>query len=154
MTSRKWMVAPVLALLACGSAPDNGTAAEKLTSSDAPSSPALATPAAGTGSACKMVTAPDAEPSPTREAGDTTRPASLRADVVAFRQRRDECDHFRGEEPYDAERAAFLHAALARTCKGTDAELAGLRKRYARDRAALRALVDYDPNVDPLEDDL
>lgn len=128
MMSRQWIGGSVLALAACGSAPDNAAATGHPLPADAPS---LATPAAG----------------------DAPRPASRLADVVAFRQRRDECDHFRGEEPYDAKRAAFLRAALARTCKGTDVELAALRKRYAGNPAALRALAGYEPNVEPPKDD-
>ena len=149
--SRQWIGGSVLALAACGSAPDNAAATGHPLPVDAPS---LATPAAGGGSAGNSGAAPDAAHSPMRAAGDAPRPASRLADVVAFRQRRDECDHFRGEEPYDAKRAAFLRAALARTCKGTDAELAALRKRYAGNPAALRALAGYEPTVEPPKDDL
>ena len=46
----------------------------------------------------------------------------LPAEVIAFRDRRDACDHFRGEDPYDAKRGAFLAAEMARTCTGTDRE--------------------------------
>ena len=79
--------------------------------------------------------------------------ATLPADVRAFKKRRDECDHFRGEEPYDAERAAFLRAALSRTCDGTDAELAALRRRYAADATVVAALADYDDLVEPGQDE-
>ena len=149
--SRKWMSGPVLALAACGSAPDNAAATGKPMAADAP---LLATPAAGGNVAGHTVAAPVAAPSATRDTGDAARPAPRPADVVAFRRRRDECDHFRGEEPYDATRAAFLRAALARTCKGTDAQLAALRKRYAGNAALLRALAGYESNVEPPKDDL
>lgn len=74
--------------------------------------------------------------------------AALPADVVAFRAKRDECDQFRGEEPYDAERAAFLEKALERTCSGTDAELKALRTRYASDAAAIKALAGYEDAIE------
>ena len=54
-------------------------------------------------------------------------------DVRAFVARRDLCDHFRGEEPYDAERAAFLAKRTRQTCSGSDATLMRLRQRYAND---------------------
>lgn len=74
--------------------------------------------------------------------------AALPADVVAFQAKRDECDHFRGEEPSDPARAAFLEKALARTCKGTDAELTALRKRHAGTPAVVAALAAYEDDVE------
>lgn len=76
-----------------------------------------------------------------------TAPA-LPADVAAFKEKRDSCDHFRGEEPYDAERGAFLAKQLEATCKGTDKALADLRARYAGDAAAKAALADYETQVE------
>jgi hypothetical protein len=72
----------------------------------------------------------------------------LPADVVTFRTRRDDCDHFRGEEAYDAERKAFLKAALQRTCTGTDRELAALRRRHAANPAAVAALRNYEDRIE------
>jgi len=74
--------------------------------------------------------------------------ASLPADVAAFRARRDACDHFRGEEPYDAKRAAFLAAEIAKACTGTDRELADLRKRHAGDAAAMDVLNGYEDDIE------
>jgi hypothetical protein len=70
------------------------------------------------------------------------------ADVAAFRDQRDQCDHFRGEDPYDAKRAAELAEQLDKFCKGTDARLAGLRKKYAAQPAVLESLKDYEPQVE------
>lgn len=72
----------------------------------------------------------------------------LPADILAFRAKRDDCDHFRGEEPYDAKRAAFLKAALARTCTGTDKALAALRKRYVGQPALLDVLKAYEDRIE------
>jgi hypothetical protein len=70
------------------------------------------------------------------------------ADVLAFRARRDECDHFRAEEATDQARAAFLEKTLARTCTGTDAALASLKRRYARRPAIMAALSHYDERIE------
>lgn len=88
-----------------------------------------------------------------RLVGPTPVPATavstnLPADVIAFRSKRDECDHFRGEDATDEARAAELEKLLDRTCKGTDAALAALRKRYAKDPAVIAALADYDGEVE------
>jgi len=74
--------------------------------------------------------------------------ATLPSDVVAFRKRRGQCDHFRGEEPGDEGRAAELEKMLERACRGTDAELAGMRRRYRGDTAIVAALRDYDDQVE------
>lgn len=52
-------------------------------------------------------------------------------DISKFIARREQCDHFRGEEAYDEERGRFLREQLAATCKGTDDELATLKRKYA-----------------------
>lgn len=92
---------------------------------------------------------------PRREQSAHSRPAStkanqdsLPADVVAFRTKRDECDHFRGEEATDEARAAELEKLLDRTCKGTAAELTGLRERYRDNASVLTNLANYDNEVE------
>lgn len=55
---------------------------------------------------------------------------ALPPDVARFIERRDLCDHFRGEEPYDAERREFLEKRMRQYCTGTDAQLAALKKKY------------------------
>lgn len=79
-------------------------------------------------------------------AGQTTAagPAALPKDVQAFVVRRDLCDHLRGEDASSGEAVA----ALERACRGTDAELARLRRQHARNAAVIRALADYDPEVE------
>lgn len=76
------------------------------------------------------------------------RAAGIPEDVALFRERRDLCDHFRGEEPYDEERRAFLEANLARYCTGTDAELAALKSRYRDDEAVMELLSGYEENIE------
>ena len=74
--------------------------------------------------------------------------AALPAEVLAFIAQRESCDHFRGEEGYDAERRAFLAKALAKTCTGTDRALAALRERFAAQPAVLAALKDFEDRIE------
>lgn len=75
-------------------------------------------------------------------------PLAFPAEVTSFMVDRDGCDHFRGEEPYDAERAAFLEENIRELCTGTDAKLARLRKRYAADPDVIAALASYEDQVE------
>ncbi|MFC6299919.1 SH3 domain-containing protein [Pseudomonas sp. CCM 7893] len=68
----------------------------------------------------------------------------LPADVSTFVKRHEECVHFAGEEPYDAERRAFLEKAMNQACTGHDRQLSDLRERYKDNPEARQAL-------DPLE---
>jgi hypothetical protein len=78
----------------------------------------------------------------------TASPQVLPRDVRAFIARRDECDHFRGEEPSDEARAAELERKLKQTCTGTDAALAALRRDHAGEPAAIAALANYEDSVE------
>ncbi|MFC3442290.1 hypothetical protein ACFOKF_14030 [Sphingobium rhizovicinum] len=69
-------------------------------------------------------------------------------EVTAFMVDRDGCDHFRGEEPYDAERRAYIAESVAELCTGTDARLATLRRRYANDPSVIAALRAYDDRIE------
>ena len=69
-------------------------------------------------------------------------------DVADFREGRDGCDHFRGEEPYDEERQTFLLERMNTLCSGTDKELAQLRIRYTGNKAVLELLKDYEDNIE------
>jgi hypothetical protein len=69
-------------------------------------------------------------------------------EVTSFMVDRDGCDHFRGEEPYDAERRAYIAENIAELCQGTDARLAMLRRRYAGDRSVTTALKSYDAHIE------
>lgn len=69
-------------------------------------------------------------------------------EVTRFMVDRDGCDHFRGEEPYDAERRAYLTESIAELCTGTDVRLADLRQRYARDPDVMAALRGYEDRIE------
>jgi hypothetical protein len=62
------------------------------------------------------------------------------SDIDRYVARRAACDHFRGEEPYDAARAAFLASRIRATCANIDAQRAALRRKYRHDPRALARL--------------
>ncbi len=72
----------------------------------------------------------------------------LPADVARFIEKRDGCDHFRGEEPYDAERSEFLLKQMNRLCKGSDTRLAQLKKKYAQQAAIMEKLNEYEEQIE------
>ena len=78
----------------------------------------------------------------------------LPREVRAFIERREGCDHFRGEpvpEPADdpkGERRRQIESALDKLCTGTDAELARLRARYRKDAAVTAALADFEDEIE------
>ncbi len=75
--------------------------------------------------------------------------ASLPHDVARFIDRRDSCEHFMGEEPYDAERRAFLNKAVAQTCTGNDIRLKKLRTKYTGNALVIGALKNYEDDIEP-----
>lgn len=74
-------------------------------------------------------------------------------EVTQFMVARDSCDHFRGEEPYDAERRAYIEENVAELCHGSDATLAMLRRRYATDPAVTAALHGYEDRIEGREEE-
>ena len=60
------------------------------------------------------------------------------ADILAWAGRRVGCDHWAGEEPYDADRATMIAEATVRlNCEGLEADQAALVDTYAGDEVAL-----------------
>ena len=74
--------------------------------------------------------------------------SALPADVAAYRFEREQCDHFRGEDAYDARRRQELKQQLDRFCKGTDARLAALRTKYVSQPKVVESLKDFDDQVE------
>lgn len=70
-------------------------------------------------------------------------------DVEEFIDRREICDHFRGEEPYDADRAKFLAEQIIKTCTGTDRELQELKQKYKDDDDILELLNGFEKEIEP-----
>lgn len=62
-------------------------------------------------------------------------------DLRAVIERRLGCNHWGGEEPYDADRAAQIRAAAERLrCRTLEADEARMRQRHARHPARLKLL--------------
>lgn len=132
---------PLGLLAGCGR-PEPGAPITTATSPPAPS-PASASASAPAPSPILAEAAASAPNAPASQPSAPLPPA-----VVAFQKQRDACDHFRGEEPYSKQRAAFLKAQLAKTCKGSDRALAALRQRFAKHPEALAALRDYEDRIE------
>jgi len=69
-------------------------------------------------------------------------------DMQTFIQRRDACDHFRGEEGYDKARQALLAKRLRQYCTGTDAQLARLKHKYSNNPELLGMLDAYETTIE------
>lgn len=66
---------------------------------------------------------------------------ALPDEVRRFLDRREQCQHWAGEEPYDTDRAQDIAAAMRDLdCDRIEADEAVLRHRYARRREIIRAL--------------
>ena len=72
----------------------------------------------------------------------------LPPDLVRFIERRDGCEHFRGEEPYDEERRQFLVAKMNEFCTGTDEQLARLTKKYGANTRVMEKLNEYETQIE------
>jgi len=75
--------------------------------------------------------------------------SKLPQDVESFVANREDCDHWRGEYPYDKEREAEINWNVCQTCLGTDKQLATLKKKYAKKAAVISVLSEFDPEVEP-----
>lgn len=69
-------------------------------------------------------------------------------DVEEFIDRREICDHFRGEEPYDVDRAKFLAEQIKETCSGTDRELQALKQKYKGDDEIMQILNRFEEAIE------
>lgn len=71
------------------------------------------------------------------------------SEVATFVERRESCDHWRGEYGYDEERQRDIDWSMCQTCPGTDAELVRLKKKYANNRQAVDKLNEFEPDIEP-----
>jgi hypothetical protein len=69
-------------------------------------------------------------------------------DVSDFIEKREICDHFRGEEAYDEARGEFINNALKKNCTGTDADLKQLRNRHKDNQNVSNMLKKYEEKVE------
>ncbi|MBB2964349.1 hypothetical protein [Methylobacterium sp. R2-1] len=65
---------------------------------------------------------------------------SLPADVVAYLDRRMGCNHWSGEDAYDAARGRQIAALRTLRCEAVEADEKRLRRRYGCNPAVLKAL--------------
>ncbi len=68
----------------------------------------------------------------------------LPGDVQHFIARYEDCEHWAGEEPYDAERGNEISAAIEETCRGIDARLRELTNQYRSSPDVAAALASYE----------
>ena len=71
-------------------------------------------------------------------------PQRLPLDVRRFVDKRDTCEHWIGEEGYDAARQREINRNVRQSCTGVDRELDRLRRVYRHNPRVLAALKDYD----------
>jgi hypothetical protein len=76
-------------------------------------------------------------------------PAALPDDVSAFLAERESCDHWRGEEGYDAARRAEISWSVCQYCAGTDRKLANLKKKYRSSKRVMEKLTELEPHIEP-----
>lgn len=69
-------------------------------------------------------------------------------DVRRFVEQRTLCDHFRGEEPYDAERKKFLETRIRKHCAGTDRRLSALKSKYKSNSQVLSKLNEFEAEIE------
>jgi hypothetical protein len=74
----------------------------------------------------------------------------LPADVRAFIEEREGCDHMRGEIPdaSDKQRMREVSREIEKLCKGTDRRLARLKRKYASDRVVTRHLNGFEASIE------
>lgn len=77
--------------------------------------------------------------------------APLPKDVAKFVERREGCDHFRGEIPEstDPDRMGEVNRELKKLCKGTDKKLLQLKQKYAANAELTALLASFEPNIEP-----
>jgi hypothetical protein len=99
---------------------------------------------------------PWAAPAPTCDPRASNRPGycSYPADVRAFVDDRDACDHWRGEPVPEHEddpeevRKKQITEAINESCTGTDKRLSALKTAYADDPKMLRLLDEYETDIE------
>lgn len=72
----------------------------------------------------------------------------LPVDVQAFLDRRAGCEHWRGEEPYDEERRIEIATNACELCRGTDAQLERLKKKYRTQAKVILALSQLEDKIE------
>lgn len=61
-------------------------------------------------------------------------------EVLTFIERKNNCNYFMNEPPYDNERNKFLRENIMKFCPGTDRDLATLKSKYSSDKLVMEKL--------------
>jgi hypothetical protein len=69
-------------------------------------------------------------------------------DVQSYLDRREACDHWRGEYGYDKERQADIDWSICQTCPGSDGALALLKKKYRSNGAVTARLNNLEEQIE------
>lgn len=71
-------------------------------------------------------------------------------EVQRFIARREGCDHMRGEmpDPSETRRMRDVSREIKKLCKGTDEELARLKRKYVRSPSVMRRLIEFESCVE------
>lgn len=71
-------------------------------------------------------------------------------DLDTFLERREICDHLRGEVPEPGDRAVMdeFNRQINTYCKGTDAQLQQMKRRLAGNPRAMEKLNDLEPGIE------
>jgi hypothetical protein len=74
----------------------------------------------------------------------------LPSDVQRFIDRREGCDHMRGEVPEHGEKQRMREVSrdIEKLCKGTDKKLAQLKKKHAMNLSVMRRLDEFEPGLE------
>jgi len=70
-------------------------------------------------------------------------------DVATFLADRESCDHWSGEDGYDAERRADIDWSICTSCTGTDEKLVLLKKKYRHNKLVMKKLNELEPKIEP-----
>ena len=75
---------------------------------------------------------------------------SLPSDVLRFTERREDCDHLRGEvsDEVDQKGRTELEVQLKKSCEGTDHELARLRVKHMKNQMVIDLLSKYPTRIE------
>ena len=75
-------------------------------------------------------------------------PSVFPKDVSTFLEDRELCDHWRGEYGFDDERQADINWSVCRSCPGTDAKLANLKKKYRANTKIIEKLGELESKIE------
>lgn len=77
---------------------------------------------------------------------------SLPRDVQRFVDKREGCDHMRGElpDPSEKQRMREVNREIQKLCKGTDKELARLKRKYVANPSVMQRLNEFEAGIEEI----